>query len=382
MRRTQDGGAGAAAVDASAPMESEAFAPRLAWEGSHAAPAGRGPWPVPTVDIREIHLGRVLGEGGFGKVYFAHWRGQEVAVKVASWGPSAAPLPGQRLDNAVQAQVAREFSRELSLMRDVPPHPNLLRPLAACVEPPALALVMEICARGSLFSLIHSSTTFLSWKRILGMLVGAARAVEHLHAHGVVHRDLKSANFLVSSDWSCKIADFGLSRVAVVGQTMTGGIGVPPRRLQDVASLYLHLSFEPPCAPSPRRHVPVGCPGGAVSPAVLGKGRRLLVWDRRLGVLRPQAAVRGAQRHAGGAGGCGARPQVRAARAACRAGGRRRGVTCKQPVVRRPKMPSHTPGALAALIQDCWAALAKQRPTMTEVRARLEAMALAAESGG
>lgn len=283
---------------------------------------------MPTVDIREIHLGRVLGEGGFGKVYFAHWRGQEVAVKVASWGPSAAPLPGQRLDNAVQAQVAREFSRELSLMRDVPPHPNLLRPLAACVEPPALALVMEICARGSLFSLIHSSTTFLSWKRILGMLVGAARAVEHLHAHGVVHRDLKSANFLVSSDWSCKIADFGLSRVAVVGQTMTGGIGtfqwaapevLSHQRYSEKADVYSFGIVAWECC---ARKLPYeGLSGMQAALAVVGRGLR-------------------------------------------------------------PKMPSHTPGALAALIQDCWAALAKQRPTMTEVRARLEAMALAAESGG
>lgn len=46
----------------------------------------------------------------------------------------------------------------------------------------------------------------------------------HLHTHGILHRDLKSANLLCDSNLDVKVADFGLSR-NISENTMTGGLG-------------------------------------------------------------------------------------------------------------------------------------------------------------
>jgi hypothetical protein len=46
----------------------------------------------------------------------------------------------------------------------------------------------RFCAKGSLYGLLHSPGCYLSWVEVVGMLLGAARGMEHLHAHSVLHR--------------------------------------------------------------------------------------------------------------------------------------------------------------------------------------------------
>ena len=57
------------------------------------------------------------------------------------------------------------------------------------------------------------------------LAIDAARGMTFLHAADVVHRDLKSANLLVTSGFSVKVADFGLARVKARATTMTGQMG-------------------------------------------------------------------------------------------------------------------------------------------------------------
>ena len=50
------------------------------------------------------------------------------------------------------------------------------------------------------------------WSFVVKMLLTASYGMRYLHESGIVHRDLKSANLLVTEDYGIKISDFGLSR--------------------------------------------------------------------------------------------------------------------------------------------------------------------------
>lgn len=51
-----------------------------------------------------------------------------------------------------------------------------------------LVMLCRFCAKGSLYGLLHSPGCYLSWTEVVDMLLGAARGMEHLHAHSVLHR--------------------------------------------------------------------------------------------------------------------------------------------------------------------------------------------------
>ncbi len=52
-----------------------------------------------------------------------------------------------------------------------------------------------------------------------------ARALEFLHSHNFIHRDIKSSNVLLGKGYSVKLIDFGCTRIANKDSNMTGAIG-------------------------------------------------------------------------------------------------------------------------------------------------------------
>lgn len=52
--------------------------------------------------------------------------------------------------------------------------------------------------RGSLYGMLHSPTVQLSWGQVAFICWGAAKGMQHLHGHNVIHRDLKSGTTLLS----------------------------------------------------------------------------------------------------------------------------------------------------------------------------------------
>ncbi|KAI5442103.1 probable LRR receptor-like serine/threonine-protein kinase At4g29180 isoform X2 [Lathyrus oleraceus] len=144
----------------------------------------------------------VIGRGGFGSVYSGQMKdGNKVAVKMLS---------------ATSAQGPKEFQTEAELLMTVH-HKNLVSFIGYCDEGDKMALIYEYLANGNLKeNLSEKSSHCLSWERRIQIAIDAAEGLDYLH-HGckppIIHRDVKSANILLSEDLEAKIADFGLSKV-------------------------------------------------------------------------------------------------------------------------------------------------------------------------
>ncbi|XP_058843283.1 mitogen-activated protein kinase kinase kinase 9-like isoform X2 [Acipenser ruthenus] len=161
------------------------------------------------IDFAELALEEIIGVGGFGKVYRALWRGEEVAVKAARRDPDEEV--GQTLENV------RQEAKLFAMLR----HPNIMALCGVCLQEPNLCLVIEFARGGSL-------NRALSGKRIpphtlVDWAVQIARGMHYLHCQAIVpiiHRDLKSSNILILEkvenedlgNKTLKITDFGLAR--------------------------------------------------------------------------------------------------------------------------------------------------------------------------
>ena len=159
------------------------------------------------IEFQEIELRRKIGQGGFGDVYFAKWKGTAVAVK---------KLRVQR----VSKRRLQEFTDEVLTFCKLE-HPNIVQFIGACVVTPNLAIVMEYMQR-SLFDALHmdDSIDFTEEER-LSILRQTVCGLQYLHQLKMAHCDLKSQNVLldIGETITAKITDFGLSMIKADTET-------------------------------------------------------------------------------------------------------------------------------------------------------------------
>eukprot|EP00897_Mesotaenium_endlicherianum_P004888 jgi/Mesen1/4427/ME000225S03409 len=151
---------------------------------------------------------QIIGKGGYGTVYKATLKdGTIVAVK--------------RLDQ-VSKQGDVEFIREVELLSRLH-HRHLVNLVGFCAEGGERILVYEYMSMGSLYEHLHgpSAKEFpLSWDSRTKIAIHVALGLEYLHYGAdppLIHRDVKSANILLSGDGYSKVADFGLCKEAPLG---------------------------------------------------------------------------------------------------------------------------------------------------------------------
>jgi hypothetical protein len=152
-------------------------------------------------------LGSLLGSGGVAEVYRARDRatGAEVALKEL--------LPQFAADRAVR----RRFLREAEVARRLD-HPGIVPVLAAGEEGGRPYLVMELVEGEDLRRRLDRAGP-LPFEEVRAMVVAIAGALDHAHARGVVHRDLKPQNVLLGE--RVRLCDFGLARVQTLA-SLTG----------------------------------------------------------------------------------------------------------------------------------------------------------------
>ncbi|CAN1189094.1 L-type lectin-domain containing receptor kinase IX.1 [Linum perenne] len=145
-----------------------------------------------------------LGEGGFGGVYrgFMNDNKEYIAVKRVSKNSK---------------QGIKEFAAEVKIISRLS-HRNLVRLIGWCYEKMELLLVYEFLPNGSLdIHLFSKSTdTNLTWEMRYKIAKGLASSLLYLHEEWeqcVVHRDIKSSNIMLDSNFNAKLGDFGLARL-------------------------------------------------------------------------------------------------------------------------------------------------------------------------
>ncbi|GAB9470370.1 hypothetical protein Gpo141_00007617 [Globisporangium polare] len=166
------------------------------------------------IDFAYLELRQRIGIGSSAVVYNGILNSKTpVAVKVYT-------------PTTVTEDTVAEFSHEAALCGALN-HPNIVRFYGMCVSPPTICLVSELC-QGSLDevtwaiaqrALVQGRQPNEPRRRQqflinLGYMIDAARAVAYIHSFSpaFVHRDIKPANFLVDTQGTVKLTDFGESR--------------------------------------------------------------------------------------------------------------------------------------------------------------------------
>lgn len=297
-------------------------------------------------DARASHLrlGELLGEGAYGTVHRATWHGPTFAapVDVAVKTLRAAATPTRR--------EARTFAREVAVLRRLD-HPGVVRLLGASLAPHRAFILQELVPGGSLHDFIHGKPrghprdgrrlTRDESARVCGEV---ASAMAYLARRGVVHRDLKSQNVLLTSTRpdgprGAKVADFGIAKSLAhatgggegwtVGGTAGGGCAGTPAWM----------------APELFRGVPEGGAGEASDVYSFG----VVLWECMTGKMPWEDAA----------------SHVQIVFAVAVEG-------------RRPPLPEEEDdeagGGLRGLVARCWGEEPRSRPTFAEIDARLEEM--------
>jgi hypothetical protein len=185
----------------------------------------------------EVALGALIAQGGYGAVYLATFRQEQVVVKQL--------LP----DKARHKRTLANFMDEIRLAAALD-HPKVVHFIGVTWSSLLdVSMVMEYMPRGDLSALLFAQLqreardplardayswfhafdgALLKCKSLLALDVAEALVYLHSFENPIIHRDLKPKNVLLSDAWVAKLTDFGVSREMTgegEDQTMTGEVG-------------------------------------------------------------------------------------------------------------------------------------------------------------
>jgi beta-lactam-binding protein with PASTA domain len=164
--------------------------------------------PDTRVFANRYELGDAIGHGGMADVYLAHDRllDRDVAVKVLATAYASDPTNVERFRREAQSAAALN-------------HPHIVAVYDWGEEDGTSYIVMEYVPGQTLRDIIESYAPIAPMEAAR-LTAEIADALSFAHAHGVVHRDVKPGNVLVTPQGEVKVTDFGIAR-ADSGEPLT-----------------------------------------------------------------------------------------------------------------------------------------------------------------
>src|SRR5579862_457791 len=167
------------------------------------------PVEVPRVFSDRYELTHLIARGGMAEVYRARDRllDRPVALKVL--------FPELSVDRAFVERFRREAQAAAKLS-----HPNIVPVFDWGEDTGSYFIVMEF-VDGRPLSAVLRETGPLDPARAAGITTQVAAALASAHRHGVVHRDIKPGNVLITNDGQVKVTDFGIARAVNTEESLT-----------------------------------------------------------------------------------------------------------------------------------------------------------------
>ncbi|XP_035701706.1 interleukin-1 receptor-associated kinase 4 isoform X2 [Folsomia candida] len=151
---------------------------------------------------KNFHQEFCIGHGAFGTVY------------KMDLTRNGGPMLAIKLLNPVCSVVEDQFLTEIRVLSEYR-HENLLCLIGYCTNGPQYCLIYEYMSNGSLLDMLQNEPNRLEWRKRVSILSGVAKGILYLHTARdtpLIHRDIKSANILLSDNLSPRIGDFGLAK--------------------------------------------------------------------------------------------------------------------------------------------------------------------------
>ncbi|XP_010520229.1 PREDICTED: serine/threonine-protein kinase HT1-like isoform X2 [Tarenaya hassleriana] len=157
-----------------------------------------------SIDMSKLFLGLRFAHGLHSRLYHGKYNDEAVAVKLIT-------VPDDDENGCLRARLEKQFTKEVTLLSRLH-HPNVIKFVGACKDPPVYCIITEYLAEGSLRSYLHKlENKTLPLQRLIAFALDIARGMEYIHSQHVIHRDLKPENILIDDEFHLKIADFGIA---------------------------------------------------------------------------------------------------------------------------------------------------------------------------
>lgn len=188
---------------------------------------------VPVLSAYGYALGDQLGKGSYAVVKAAYSRKhqKQVAIKIVT------------KRKAPDDYLTKFLPREIQVMKHLD-HPNVVRMHEAIETSSRIYLILDMADNGDLLDYIRSNGA-LKEEKARNFFKQLLDAVDYIHNHGIVHRDLKCENLLLNRDEQIFLSDFGFARSQPVNpetkrrrmsQTFCGSYAyAPPEILRGIA---------------------------------------------------------------------------------------------------------------------------------------------------
>lgn len=169
-------------------------------------------------ELPEYELLHLLGKGGMGQVFLVRHRasGEKAALKTLL------------SKIAVNPTAVEKFLREIQINASLV-HPNIIRQIDAGAYGSIFYILMEYCNYGNLLDYVQDLQRPLNLEEAVPLMAQTLDGISYAHHHGIVHRDIKPQNILLTRGENrliVKIGDFGLSKsftqAGFSGMTVTG----------------------------------------------------------------------------------------------------------------------------------------------------------------